>query len=795
MPDYSDTFPSHNIDPREKGFDWILQYARAAWAVGTGNTFSAFYNNAIKYREIKQYALGKQTITKYQKQPQPDKAIDNSVQNRDLTVVPIIPQFRNKALSKILQRKYDINAFAVDEEAQTQEDDTINALKLKIAMRQQLEQMNSPLANHPVAKKGQGEPEDMQQLEMMVQFGFKHNICMEAEMAADWLFNYNQFDRERGKMIPDQYDYGAGGYKCYIDENGKPRFRAISLENFMCSYCEQPDLSDASFMGEAIFINVSDIVPYFTPAEIQHICKSVAGNYSNPKIIDYTIRRYYDKFKVLVFDVQFLSFNTTVFKSNVDKYGNEKFGKTEFSDLSKIRSISINGGESEPKYLKNQKKVIYEAKWIVGTSYMYDYGLAKNQVRKPSSWWDTQFDFVIEAWNFNRMQFSGITEGLMHLADDYYMTEQKLQNIKRKLIPYAITVDLDGLENVNYGQNGDKWSPEKIMDLLFQSHVLVYRGADLMTGNGNQRPPMSIEVTNMGTQMIELRNEMQAIKNEMMEVSGYNAVTSGNPNPKTLNQGYDSANIATADSLWLISNVDRRLTMRLADLLIQKTQIAVKLGKIEGYSRAIGASGVKMFRITPDISLHEFAIFLDEAPTAEERQDLFNQMVEYDQKGLLEPQDRIVIENCRNLKQAYMLLSYFVNKRKQEQQQNALQMQQANAQTQVQSAQAAEQAKQQTIQIQSQANLQEINATGQWAYETAALKNEGVQNAAQIAAQAKIVTQNIIEQNKGKLKGVDANIENARMAHQHRLQQMQQLADSQQQASDQQHEAAMQPQQ
>lgn len=755
------TFPADDIDPRDKGFSWILQYCKAAWSVGSNSSFSCFYNNAVRYREIREYALGKQSVSKYKLQNHSDRLTDKTSYNRDATVTPIIPQFRNKSLAKLLQRKFDINAFAVDEKAQTEQDVTLNELRIKIAMREAFKQVESPLSGHASVAMNPGEPMDEEQLNMMLNFGWKHNICMSAEMAIDWAFNFNKLERERSNMIADMYDFGAGGYKVYMDENGKPRIRSVNLDNLVVSYCEEPDFSDATFIGEAIYVNVSDLVPYFTAEQIKTICGSVAGMYNNPQTVNFTVRRYYDKFKVLVLDLQFISYDSTVYQNSVDKYGNPRFSKTDFKNASKIPT----NGEGDPVYISKTKKVIYQAKWIVGQDLMYDYGLARNQVRKLSSWWDTQFDFVLESWNFDKMQFAGITEGLIPLADDYYQTQQKLQNIKRKLIPYLIEIDLDGLESVDYGAAGQKFTPAEIIDLLFQSHILVYRGKDLMS-NGNQiAKPASIEATGMINELVMLRNEMQAIKQDMMEMSGYNNITVGNPNPKVLSPGYDIANTATNDSLWLVSEADKRLTLRLADLVIQKIQIAVKIGKIEGYSMALGDSVVKMFSLNEDISYHEFAIFLEDSSSQLERQQLIADLNNYNQQGLLEPQDRIMIEYCRNMKYAQMLLSYLVGKRKIEQQQVAQQQMQQNAQVQQQSALQSAQLQEQAAQANHARELELVNAQGNWNYQVAALKGEGTQSAAQISGNAKIVTQQIIEDNKGKKILSDEHMHKQKLAY------------------------------
>lgn len=749
--DITHTFPDDNIDPRDKGFDWMLQYCKAAWAVGSNTSYASFYNSATKYREIRDYALGKQSVTKYKKHLPADNLTDRTSVNRDGTVIPIIPTYRNKSLAKILQRQFEINAFAVDPLAQTEQDEKLNDLRVKIAMSNALKSVESPLQGHDSLRFQHNEPRDEEQLNMMLQFGWKHNICMDGEMAIDWALNYNKFPSVRKSVVNDLYDFGAGGYKIYMDETGKPRFRAVNIDNLVVSYCENPDFSDATFIGETIYVKVSDLVPYFDSSQIKAICHSVVGKYNNPPSVNLNVTRYYDNFQVLVLDLQFISYNTTVYEDTVDKYGNPRLTKTHFNNLDKIR-----GGEADPVYMKSTKKVIYQAKWIVGQELMYDYGLAKNQVRKESSWFDTQFDYVIESWNFNRMQFSGVTEGLIPLADDYYETQQKLQNIKRKLIPYMIEIDLDALEEVSFGKNGENFTPAQIIDLLFQSHILVYRGRDLLKGNNNGiRKPASIEATGMINELVMLRQELVAIKADMAEMSGYNAATLGNPNAKMLNAGYEISQAATNDSLWLISDTDKSLALRLSDMIIQKCQIAVKMGKIQGYARALGDSVVKMFQMNPDISLHEFAIFLEDSASPVERQQLIADMANFSQQGLLEPQDRIMIEYCRNLKYAQMLLSYLVNKRKIEQQRVAMQNAQQNAEIQQQSLMQKAQLEDAAADKEHQRTMEEINAKGYWDLQVSGLKNEGTQTAAQISGTAKVVTQQIIEDSKQSQKDTD----------------------------------------
>jgi len=204
----------------------------------------------------------------------------------------------------------------------------------------------------------------------------------------------------------------------------------------------------------------------------------------------------------------------------------------------------------------------------------------------------------------------------------------------------------------------------------------------------------------------------------------------------------------------LVSEADKNIILRTADAVVQKVQIAVKLGKVEGYAKALGSNTVKFFSINPNLSLHEIGIFISDALTEEQKQMLWQDINIKESQGLLDVGDKYFLMNARNTAMAYQTLAYKIQKRKEEQQAFALQQQQAASEGNIQVTQAAEQMKQQTIQLQLEADLIRINAQGQWTYETEMMKKqtdlqgEIIQSEArnvghQIQSEAKVIAQRI----------------------------------------------------
>ena len=715
-----------------------MLYAKAMWADSKQSIpSSSFYNGRNEYDEIRMYAMGMQPVDQYKKQLTSDESIDQSWLNIQNKIYPIIPKYREIAISKMMQRQYDITAFAIDEADRSAEDKYYADIRAKIIMREAAQ--GTPMANAPQLQPNRGEPEDLEELEIHTQYGYKFNMAFEAENAVSLVMNQNKHDRERKKIFEYLFDYGIAGYKEWIDEKGDVKYRAVKAERLIPSYCEQPDFSDMVHCGEIIDVTVNDLAAWFSTAELKQICKKVERKYGNPIWNDLTSD--IGKFKVLVLDGQLKTTDTNDYKENVDNRNNPRFGKVDPKEVEKQSKKVKNGTEAQ--YLKSSINVNYQFKWVVDTEFLYDYGKCKNQKRKDSSWWDTTLDWHLYAWNFHKMQFTGITKRLIPSANEYQLIKMRLEDLNAKLIPYLINIDLDALDNVALGKSGENMTPREVMDLMMQHRVVLFRGNSVTNDKQNWKPA-SIEPSGQLAAFAQLYQALENCLQEIRNISGFNELTDGTSvQPKMLNGVAKLQEQGTNNALWLISDAEKYLGLQLADAIVQKVQIAVQIGKVEGYAKALGSNMIKFFKINPDIAMHEFGIFFEDVPTDADRQDLMNRLNLKDSQGLIDPEDIVILQNTRNLKEAQMRLAYKVKKRRQQMQQEAMQQQQMNGQVQVQSAQAAEEEKRKTLVLANQLKIQELNVAGQWAYITSQDKTMGKSYDTHVMAQAKVFGQQI----------------------------------------------------
>jgi hypothetical protein len=704
-------FPSHLISPKEKGKDWILQYAKAAWSSwNNDNPREIFFNARYRYEVYKQYAMGNQSINKYKPLMGIDEESRETWLNIDWSVIPIVPKFRRIALGKLSKLDYNLVATPVDSLANEETEEYFAKTKAKIIMREEAKKIDPTLLDSPVLQMEPEEAKDMEELEMQMNYTFKHQMAIEAEQGIKLVLEQNEIEKMREEIKECLFDYGVAGYKEFIDSNGAIKIRTINPRNIVINHCKKKDFSDASYIGEVVEMTISDLRQMagnqFSQEEYEEIAKNVLGKYGNPKEWPSTLSIYnkgYDRFRIRVLDIEFFSVNEMVYEQRIDRRGNPIYARAGYEDKNKRKD----------KFERVAYKVVYKGRWIVDTDYIFDYGLATNMKRAKSSLMDTKLSYHLYAPEFWDMRAVGMMEQIIPIADAIQIAWYRLQNAINQSRPKGIMIEMGALDDIPLGAGGKKLTPMKVLDLYNKTGTLVYRKLDAQGRATNYKPIEELE-NGLGR---DAMNYWQLIQNHIQmlrDITGMNEMTDGStPDPRTLTTVAKLAYEGTNNALYNIVSADKKLLESLANDVILRLQDVADGGEVKGYVRALGSNTMKFFKVSPDVALYEFGIFLEDKPTDDQRAMLMQQVQAGQAGGMLDIEDAIIIQNTDNLKVAQQLLAYKIKKRKQELEDNAMRQQQMNGQIQQQSAMASEQAKQQTIQIEteSKAQLMELEKT------------------------------------------------------------------------------------
>lgn len=699
-------FPSHLISPSEKGRDWVLQFCKAAWSsFESDNPREMFYHARYRYEVIKSYAMGNQSINKYRPLLGVSEESKEDWLAIDWSIIPIVPKFRRIALGKLNKIGYNIEATPVDALANDEVEDYFAKSKAKLLMREQAMKVDPALLEDPILQLEPGEAKDMEELEIQMNYTFKHQMAIEAEQGIKLVLEQNEIEKLREKIKEDKFDYGVAGYKEYIDSNGAIKIRTVNPRNILINNCKNKDFSDAAYVGEIIEMTIADLKQMagneFTPEQYEDIAKNVIGKYGNPKEWPSSLSIYnkgYDKFRIRLLDLEFFSVNELVYEQRVDRRGNKIYARARYEDRNKRKD----------KFDRVAYKVVYKGKWIIDTNYIFDYGLCTNMKRAKSSLMDTKLSYHLYASEFWDMRAYGIMEQLIPIADAIQIAWYRLQNAINQARPKGIIIEMGALEDIPLGAGGKKLSPMKVLDLYNKTGTLVYRKADAQGRMTNYKPIEELE-NGLGR---DVMNYYQIIQNHIQmlrDITGMNEMTDGStPDPRTLTTVAKLAYEGTNNALAHIISGEKKLLESLANSVILRLQDVAAVGGVKGYVRSLGANTMKFFQVSPNLALYEFGIFIEDRPTDEQRAMLMQQVQAGQANGMLDIEDAIIIQNTDNLKVAQQLLAYKIKKRREQAQQEAQQQQQMNAQVQMQSAQAAEQAKQQTLQVEAQVKSQLI---------------------------------------------------------------------------------------
>lgn len=702
-------YPPHDINPKDKDIKWGIKYARASWNDWNYTIpRTCFYNSADRYEELRLYAHGKQPINKYKKLLAVDEQTDNTWLVVDWSVRPIIPKFRDIALSRLIQQEYNIVATPIDPQAKAELDKFYADMKAKIAIRKLLEQQNPELANHPMVQPQAGEALDFEELEMRIEFGEQFNRSKDAEQAIQLMFYENDSKLLRRRWFESFFDCGPAGYKAWLGKDGRPKCRDVNPEAVVTNWCRFSDFRDLLHAGEVIDVSLVDLAtmkredgaPYFTQEEIDEMKESVAGKWSNPAMVGRSSNYFknYDRQSVKVLDIQFFSYNELNFERNVNRRGNVMFNEVEWD----------RRNNKKDKYLRKKIKVVYEIKWIIGTDFAYDFGLKKDMKRtvNPQRMAETSLDYKFFAPNFYEMRTLSMMERLVPLADEYQMTIYRIQNFINRMVPNGWWIDLDALENVAMNKGGENMKPIDLLQMFFETGVLVGRSKDIMGDNVNYKPIIPID-NNAYNQLQSLYEHLQLVLAQMQSIIGLNELTDAStPNPKTLNGVASIAVDNTNNALFQIQFGERFLLESLANDMLMLMQQAVKKGDIEGFAKALNSNTLQFIKASDDLPLRDYGIMLDERPTDDQKQLLLMQIQQDQAQGLLDTADALYILNVYNVKQAQQMLAYKVRKNREAQQKAEMAKIQENNQGAQQAALVAEQAKQQTLQLEWSLKMQ-----------------------------------------------------------------------------------------
>ena len=292
-------------------------------------------------------------------------------------------------------------------------------------------------------------------------------------------------------------------------------------------------------------------------------------------------------------------------------------------------------------------------------------------------------------------------------ADLIQLTHLKMQQDIQRMTPSGVYLDADGLAEIDLG-NGTSYNPQEALNMYFQTGSIIGRS---LTVDGEMNPgkvPIQELPGGGGNQIQILIGAYNQYLQMIRDVSGLNEARDGSdPDPKALvgvqKLAAANSNVATRhildSSMFITSSLAEAIALRVKDVLeFHPTR--------EAFISGIGQFSVGALEDMKELHLHDFGIFLEIEPDAEEKGLLENNIQTALSQGGIFLEDAIDIREIKNTKLANQLLKIRRLRKQAADQAQAQAASVAQAEAQGQAQIQIEQAKAQAEQVKSSSKIQ-----------------------------------------------------------------------------------------
>lgn len=666
-------FPEDDINPVKKNENWGKQWCEAMYAQYRQGKTAIPYSAVDEIRHLRLLADGKQSPLKYQKILVDVNEANGAVtgyMNINWEIYSVMPKFLRVVEGMMEQTDHQVVATAVDPSSTEEKESAKLDMQYRMKFKETLDYIDQSMG---IDRSGEYVPESMEELDLYEGAGgFKLAKETEIEQGLDYTFYISHWKEIKKQLIRDACVINCLATKDYTDQyTKKVKTRYVDPAVFVGQYSKFNDHRNMEYGGEIIqetISNLRKINPDIPESELRALARQYGGTGGNPDITDYTYDEdtstgTYDGFLVDVIDCEWFSVNSK-YKTKrkapdgTENMYDEEWGKIYNTDKKKTEKFDI--------------KVVYKCKWIVGSPYVYDFGL-QYDVPRPGK---KEVELSFHLYKLPHRSLVSLSEA--HL-DQMALAFYRLQNAIAMASPPGIAIEFTALQNMTLGTN--KMQPLEILKIKRQTGDLIYKasthkGMPNMPGGG--RPIQELQ-GGIGAQLNEFLAIFEFNTNAIRDLTGINQIADATtPNPEQSVGGSEIAMAATNNALRPIYSAYINIKEQTAKNISLRLQLLIKHNKeaYKGYMPVIGSMGVKVISVGADVVDADYYIKYEAKPTDQRKQSIKEASIKAmspDRDGIIgiELSDFLMIERLLeggSLKYAEAFLNYKTKKNRERQQ-------------------------------------------------------------------------------------------------------------------------------
>lgn len=665
-------FPSHFVDPSVKaGAKWCKSYAKAIvqearLGSGTGGADSIVTQERM--RELRQLAQGKQPTDRYKQLLQAKRDIGTgkknlSFKNLDYSILRIAPKFVEQLVGKLTKEQPEVVVKAVDSlsvsEKRKRKFELVEYIHNK-ALYESVTKATGISFDEPDTN-GLPAPESEDQVETHVDLTFKPKLAMDMQELIALGFSINEIQQLDKEVTRDAIEVGIGGYKTWNDAAGYLRIRKIVPENLRTNPCRFPDFRDLNRVVEFIYVTISELKQMW-PNQSEQTYLDIANKASSNRYytdVSMYQQYYFDNFsypydsqKITIADCEWKSVDNIVRVVKNGDTGNPYEKKFNYyNNPNQTEKDFKEKYGSDRRLIRKEIANWYRCKLIVGTDYVFDYGLLTNMIRQSSNLADAKPTYVL--YTTNGDSIIARVETVLHNIQLNWLQYQHHVASSR---PSGIDIEMSAFENLSLGRGGEKMSPKQALQLYFETGIIVWRRKD-WTGAGSQWRPIQ-----------ELKNGLNPAAGEHFSliIQGIDLLRNIIGMPQVVDSSVEDPRIgkavtqmaysSTMDGVDFLMQARNSLIRRTGENSLILIQDSIKFYGGQQYLEALGKDTIDRMAIIEDMDARELSIEIVQGPDYKQQEFVEQMLLKSVQEGAIDDADALMVKSEKNPYKAVMML-------------------------------------------------------------------------------------------------------------------------------------------
>lgn len=675
-------------------------------------------NRKKQITESRMYARGKQSLQQYLD----ELNIEGSKQyvNINYTPTKVLQKFENIVVDDYQQLKETAKAIGKSYHIQERKERKKSDLRFRMQYGEYLNALSQEVG-FAVEDPNERVPQDEEELDLITAMNPEEREELLLGDMVRFVLKDNDIESMKRQFLSDIFQVHFGGYRHYVDKNGKIRIDFIPAEDALFDNSSKELFTDISFAGSACTMTVGELRDRFNVAKdkeelLYKMAYKFKNHYGNYSLLSdnfnndwrYANGRPYDDFTVPVYHIWKKTVKNVGYLEGQDSYGKDVF------------DIDFNISKEEVK--SNNKKrtgIVYPETsyegWFAGNvdcPVCLEWGESYNQTRQGKEKEEVLCPYIF-FMPYNRgtmMEESAVEKVIAEIqAMDLAMLKIKLTIANHPPVGYAI--DYESLMDIDLG-NGtlDPIDLEGIYQQTGKFYI-KRRKDDGTVDNSLPITPLNLEIASTISTYLQVYNNAQ---NNLRDTLGINPNREGTANLNRVSNGAIQTQIAISQTAtYYIYRAFLKATQMLTKHIGIRILDVLQYGNPDkGYLRYLGQENIDFIKEREDVTAGQYEFLYDPQITKEEEERLNNLVMASVTARELSIADALMIMGLKDVDLAEKYMRYLTKKNKEKEFQQQQQMQQAQAQAQGDMAVRAEEAKQQTVQIQSQLQQQEWEIKG-----------------------------------------------------------------------------------